>query len=226
VKRLTDYTNEELRDLNQDGIERLIDLECAFEGIPLLPESSPVKPEVNKPQEDLTLFNVDSVSLERKEDAQEIVNLLNGMGRMTRNWQTDGYDLNEESVSFVPQKVFSSEHRQKHKAQEKAAKEIETRYNLAKKEYDGIVKERKSIIDGVSTAVGLAFDEVDKINRYKKQYARYLQLAEGEKDIALNFMKAAHPDEDEYLDEILSKISDDIMLGTQAPADDRAPLPG
>jgi len=225
MKRLTDYTNEELRDLNQDGIERLIDLECCFEGIPLLPESSPVKPEVNKPQEDLNLFNIDDVLLERKEDAQEIVNLLNGMTRMRRDWSTDGYVLNEESVSFKPQKAFSSEHREKHKAQEKAAKEIETRYNLAKKEYDGIIKERKSVIDKVSVAVGLAFDEVEKINRYKKQYARYLQLAEGEKDIALNFMKAAHPDEDEYIEEILGKISDDIMLGTQANPDDRAPLP-
>lgn len=225
MKRLKDYTNEELTELNQSQIETLIDLECAHEGIPLLPER-PEKPETNKPEEDLTVYYISDVKLKNKEDAQQIVNLLNGMARMRRDWNTNGYDLEEDSVSFKLEKVFSSECQQKYKAQTAAAKEIEDRYKSAKKEYDDIVKQRKAIIDEVSDTISDAYAEFRKIEQYKKQYARYLELAEGEKDIALNFMKAAHPDEDEYIDSIILKISDDIMLGNKIIPDTRVPLPG
>jgi len=224
MKRLTDYTNEELRDLNQQQIEDLIDLECAHEGVPLLPEM-PVKPEVNKPQPDLTLYQVSGLYLKHKEDADRLIELINSMPRMEEKYYKEGYFDREEMERVQEVKVFSEDAKMRTKAQANAAKELEDQYRFAKKEYNKIAEQRKDIIDRVNDAVCNAFDEYNKEQVYKKQYARYLQLAEGEKDIALNFMKAAHPHEDEYIEEILGKISDDIMLGTQVAADERAPLP-
>jgi len=225
MKRLEGYTNEELRILTQAQIETLVDLECAHEGIPLLPEV-PVKKEVNKPQPDLTLYLVPSVYFKNKEGANQIIELMNSMPRMGDKYYNYGYVNIEECVTLSEVKVFSEDAKLRTKSQTEAAKEIENQYESAKKEYDKIAEQRSDIINRINGAVGDAFDEYRKMEKYKKQYARYLQLAEGEKDIALNFMKAAHPNEDEYIEEILSKISDDIMLGNKINPDTRAPLPG
>lgn len=225
MKRLEDYTNEELRILTQAQIETLVDLECAHEGIPLLPEL-PEKPVVNKPQPDLTLFHVSAVYFKNREDADQVIELMNSMPRMHNKYYNDGYiDLDDPVVSSEV-KEFSEDAKLRTKSQAEAAKEIEDQYKSLKNEYDKVASKRKDIIKNVREAVSEAFDEYRKMEQYKKQYARYLQLAEGEKDIALNFMKAAHPDEDEYIEEILGKISDDIMLGNKINPDIRAPLPG
>jgi hypothetical protein len=224
MKRLEDHTDEELVSLSQQQIQDLIDLECAHEGIPLLPEM-PKKPEIKKPEPDLTLYEVPDACFQNQEDANRVIDLMNSLPRMHQEYYGKGYVKSKELETIRMKKEFSEEARIRTKAQTASANEAENRYEKEKKTYDDIANQRKDVIDKVTEAVNEAFYEFRKISQYKKQYTRYLQLSEGEKDIALNFMRAAHPGEDEFIDKMLSSMSDDIMLGTQVPADDRAPLP-
>ena len=227
MKRLDDYSNEELLILKQEEIERLIDFECAHNGVPLLPDP-PDKPIVKNPDPDLELYYIEGFCLQNKEDADRVIEIINSMSRMKDEYYNRGYVSDDDLVNFTIKKEFSKHLKNLSKGQRETARKIEENYKELKDAYDRIVQDRKEIINMVNSAITDAREEQNKIIRFKRLYARYLQLAEGEKDIAMNFLKAAtNEDDHEYIDKmLLTAVVNDTMLGVKVDPDTSAPMPG
>ena len=61
IKRLEDYTEQELLDLTEEQTIELIDIECAFNGVRMLPEL-PAKPSSEKPQPTANMARVMNIN--------------------------------------------------------------------------------------------------------------------------------------------------------------------
>ena len=74
--RFTEMTDAELLALTETELEELIDLECAYEGIPLLPPKpeEPIKPANLRP--DTSVFHFDDIYITDPEEARRAEELL------------------------------------------------------------------------------------------------------------------------------------------------------
>jgi len=210
MKRFTEYTYDELVKLTQSEIETLVDLECAHEGIPLLPPEVPVKPYKPKDVEpDVTYYQFSHYpAFVTREDAWAASELLKQFDMPNTEWcygRGKSYDL-YKGVKKRPETDISAKeaYTESHYAQVAEAKSRyemdEAAYNEANTEYKDIEKKRAAVSQDVFKHIAEAKAHFAKIKRYCDEFRRYLKLAEGSRQIAWNFMKSAHPDEEEFIE--------------------------
>jgi len=224
MKRLEEYTNDELMKLTDKEIETLIDLECAHEGVPLLPEDVPVKPA--KPSEDLepdvTYYEFStSPEFMTQADAVAAAELIKQFDSPDTEWtygRGKSFDMfkgvkKRTQVDIVSKKAFTAAHHAKiADAKSKYEMELDA-YDKAQREYDSIAKNRRQTSQSVYDRLSEAREHFAKIQRYCTEFKRYLKLAEGSRQIAWNFLKSAHPEEDEFIDsEVRTKLAVDAVV--------------
>ena len=97
MKRWYDYTDEELLEIHGDpeAFAKLLDLECAYEGAPLMPEDPGPKPEVCAAQHDVTLYAVGGINVDNPEDAARFGKNGIELVRNVYNWNHEEIKLYE-----------------------------------------------------------------------------------------------------------------------------------
>jgi len=206
IKRLEDYTDAELVNLTEEQVIDLIDLECGYEGVKLLP-TLPDRPVKNNLAEDWEVWDVPAMTLGDKNDAAEIIAFALGKSHVITHYVPGpGYkrygeiDPNHE-IGITPRKLFSRDHYKTIDVQLQQYESTKKNYDDAKKEYDEIAKARSSIIDSINNAISEARSTAQRLSRLEQASLRYLTLAHGDKEIAKRFMLDAYKENADTIEE-------------------------
>jgi len=206
IKRLEDYTDAELVNLTEEQVIDLIDLECGYEGVKLLP-TLPDRPVKNNLAEDWEVWDVPSMTLADKKDAAEIIAFALGKSHVTTYYVPGpGYkkygeiDPNYE-LGITSKKMFSRDHYKTIDVQLQQYESTKQNYDKAKSEYDEISKARSEIIGTVNEAISDARSTAQRLSRLEQASLRYLTLAHGDKEIAKRFMLDAYKENADAIEE-------------------------
>jgi hypothetical protein len=196
MKRIDEMSREEIIALTDDQINILIDYECAIEGKPLLP-IKPVEPQKVSVEADVEIYEVCGVVTT---DIDHAARILTAAESGTLHKTDYDYGVGSEFTRLVPmseyqkpeiksRKVFSAGKWDEVRNAVNAYKTAKIQYEKDKKEYDEVASERSEISDRIWETVSEARNEEYRRERIKVDYDRYMQLAENNKTIAMNFLK-------------------------------------
>jgi hypothetical protein len=190
-QRFDDLDDATVLQLTADQISRWIDITCAIEGVPLLP-AEPVMPESVDFTPDTTAYEVEGLIFANAEDAAKMVALLRGMTVYGAQYcNCPGYKrvLTVKTGFVVDMKEFFSPARwDTIKAAGADASRQENLYNAAMIEYNKIIEARRHIVDSISERVEAVHQREGQRDRIRTEFARYLDLANGDQAIALRFL--------------------------------------
>jgi hypothetical protein len=195
----------ELINVTQDDISRYVDLACAEEGIPLLPEQAPIAPDAEAVADDMTVYEIAGILFPRREDAQKVCDLVATLEHGSTNYISgpsyrQKYEPTEgDSVSVQTRRLLSPQKAASLKGAILVIERAKKEYQDTKKEYDRIVEARAEIVTRIDEAVRKAQSAQWRRDGLMKEYQRYLDLAQGIKTIALRFLEAARPESRELL---------------------------
>ena len=79
MKRLTEYTNEELINLTKEEYDELIDFECMYAGAPLSIETPTYKELPSIPEPEVVLYQVVGFLFEDESEAKEFLKVVNNI---------------------------------------------------------------------------------------------------------------------------------------------------
>lgn len=200
MKRYTDYTQDELANLTDEELTGLVDLECAINGVPLLPEK-PEEPQRVASGPSTPVYKVPEQEFLSFADAEAVREFI--LGRASRvdtryNWgKSKSYYVIKKEVpelSVQTQQAYTAEEFDRLEtvlaAEDRAAKEHDERES----EYKRIKSLRQEADETVRQAVTEAIRFVNKRERYKAAGERYKRLAGGDEEQAKVFMIEAYPD--------------------------------
>ena len=204
LKGVDDYTYKELAMMNDEELQRLVDLECMVSGV-IKPESLPeLQEEPSVPEPDLVVYNIDNFYFTNKQDALDVLDLLLQCRSICRiDWTKDyKYPVKRnipptiESLRVYDQKVIADmqevfKHRDSIRPYNK---QIQDACKESGEEYQEICDE----------VYKKYYDAVQKYNRFiaaQNLYVQYKELSNGCSEIAKNFFMQS--DYAEFWDEII-----------------------
>uniref|UniRef100_A0A6M3IZK9 Uncharacterized protein n=1 Tax=viral metagenome TaxID=1070528 RepID=A0A6M3IZK9_9ZZZZ len=206
LKRLEDYTNEELLALSSENIDILIDLECAHAGVQLLPDK-PVPVVGNEINPDIDVFEVkvESNYFANREDAAEVVDLISSKKRMHLGYvsgpsykrKIKGPDISPIDIRIS--KIFSEDLWSRIGIETEMIESKRKEYDEKKKEYDHIVESRQEISGTVFNKISAARQEKHMFDMLCNEARRYLKLSLGDKEIAMRFMIDVRPKDEQMI---------------------------
>ncbi|MBU3193494.1 L-rhamnose mutarotase [Clostridium algidicarnis] len=195
MKRYNDLSQVELTKLSTEEIQRFIDLECALNGIPLLP-SEPVKPEIKKIDADMEGYEVAGFYFKDKSQALDLLDKVTSLDIYSKSYGSETLERIESSSYGFPkieiQKYFSNEYYLLTKSEKERYENLKKNYKKEKQSYDEAYEEYKKCHDEVWNAVYEAVEETNARDRFKGQFERYLELSSNDKVVAMNFLKNAY----------------------------------
>lgn len=208
MKRLDEFTDEELLGLTTAQIEAIIDRECAEEGV-LLPGDRPVQP-VTPPglQPDVPIYMVPEARFTNPEDATKLVAFIKALESRT-GWRYNfgaGYskiaEPAPEDIAIGQESLFSAEQW----AQRGTAVEVHSRATEAFKKdlkrWEDGTADRKRAADAVYRRVEQASADRRRRERMEQLWKRYVELADGDTRLAWKFLIAANPDAADVIPEL------------------------
>lgn len=219
MKRLTAYTRAELAELTEDEIQKLIDLECASEGIALLPPKPEKTPELELPEPDLKAYVVAGIIVSDMKHASRLLETITS-GTIFKSDYSGDYNrkylkpLKQADYNYPKieqESYYSPELYDELKRREKAHKEQYGAWKQLEKQYDEALEARQSIASEVFKAINEARDYYFEIERIRSQFERYLVLAENNRQIAMNFLeKVANLEPYEGLRDELLQLKEEV----------------
>lgn len=211
MKRWIDLTEKEILNLSDDQVDRYVDYECAINGHPLLPVM-PSMPNKSSAIPDITGFAVGGIFFKEAEHAHQMLNLLETLESYSieylpgGDYRCKGLKLNTD-YSVSTDKFFSPEHWEECRNQQRALIEAEKEYGEAKKDYDDAINERSNTYSWIWDRVyEVRAAERDR-QRVRDEFGRYLELAEGDRGIAMNFLKARRTVDSDLESELMGLVS-------------------
>lgn len=198
MKRLSEHSREELANLTDEQYDMLVDLECMHEGAPLSIEKPRYKEVPTVPEPDVEVYEVCGFVLTDKAEADKLVEVINTL---------------QSCVEIDYNYRISSDYRYISEKKVKPAKEIRTREVYTRDEYNAIqstleniktIKEyndelredyeerceqRNNVIHDISEAIRTAVDELEELRAATEVYKKYLDLSNGNEEVAQNFFK-------------------------------------
>jgi hypothetical protein len=204
VKNLNELSDQEILELSDPQIEKIIQYKMAEEGIKLF--KKPIEPEYEEEKEkDLVFWKIDGLSFlfANQEDAVTIAEqlLLKQKNMFTDTWdsstpkslETDrDYSGNVRERFHISNVMYYSQERHAEATitvkQNKKAKET---YDKLLKEYEEAYEASQYIRDEVWNKVFEIRDKYTNFDRLKNLFSQYLELAEKNEEIAWNFLKKA-----------------------------------
>lgn len=209
MKTIYDMTDGELLALDDDAISRHIDIECAKQGIPLLPEypAAPIKP---TPTPDVAVHQIgngyaDALLFTDAAEAAEVARAINSArSRVTLQYAGGSFDYRivaptDESVTMRETMHYSPEHWNREREAVVAAAEAKKRYDSELEAYRKAQKERQAIAGEIHERISEAYERAQRRHFLETQYGRYLQLAENDGRVARKFLVDAYADAREVL---------------------------
>ena len=191
MKRYNEMTDAELLELTNEQIATLIDYECALDGVPMLPPDPGPAPTLSMPPMDTKVYEVVGVLVMDSEHAGRILDAITS-GPLFKTEYGSNYLIphKESDYSFPEIKTKSVYSQEQWATIAPAVKEHETakkEYDRTARDYNEGIKARKDITDAVNSAIRNASDCEYERQTLRREFARYLELAEGNKNIAMNF---------------------------------------
>lgn len=198
MKKLEDYTNKELSLLTDEEVTNLIDIECMRAGVPLSITPKPILKEVPTIKNPTTeIYMVDNYYFMDKEEADSLADLLTSIkSRVTTdyNYNAGGSDYKYykeyNTVTNVKNTLcYSKEEYIDLQNVLKLKNDIENYNKESINNYNKSMSERNEIVNIVWNAIRNAQDEMRKINEALNIYKKYIELSDGNEEIAQNFFK-------------------------------------
>lgn len=194
LKRIAELTNGELVALTDEDITNIIDLECAHRGIPLLPADPGPKPEVAYPPCDLTMYSVAGFLVQSIGEAESIMIALTNAfhSDYTSDYNIrfakplDGYQKHIETVQ-----IYSKAQHEVAMRIKKDTADVVVRWEAESGLYKEIFQRREEIADELYRARKRAINDFERRQQIRRDFARYLKLADGNIQIALRFLEDA-----------------------------------
>lgn len=196
MKRINELTESELLELTDEQISNMVDYECAVEGVPMLPPHPGPAPFVEKCKPDIDIYTVGGVYCATAEDAARI---LDAIANATTIFKTDGYSDDKRYIAIPPgdyyypkveiEKGISATAYAAWKDQNAGLKELIGAYKEQRSTYDDAYKSREEIVQRVNNFISDARRNSYTRDCLRADFARYMELAEGNRRIALNFLE-------------------------------------
>jgi hypothetical protein len=204
MKAFEELTDDELTALSEATIQRYIDLFCAEEGIPLLPEQAPTAPNKRAIEPDQIGYLM-SIWFVHERDAITIANKAAELPRVTKEYKSvpgKGYHstyrfepiASGSAVTVMPDKAYSLDQFAKCGEQIAEFESEKQQYADARAEYDKAVEQRQRASLKFRERIRAASSTINQRRRYQATFDRYLDLAEQNRRTACRFMVNTHPD--------------------------------
>lgn len=198
MRRIDDYKNEELVALTDEEINMIIDLECAFEGVPMLPpEPKPLEDTpLEKTEVGYKIDDMESVYFSQ-EDAEEILKLIMSKPMLVsdynRNYEVQFLRQADRTVPKVSKRLFYNENTAATEENRRLQlKPLKTNYEAAKKVYDEALKGRSGVQELVFEKIREAQSIEATKQRYNTIWDTYINMAKGDITIAADFFVKAY----------------------------------
>lgn len=201
MRSIENLTDTELLALTDEEVTSHIRLRKAEEGIRILPE--PVLPalkEIAGP--DIQVFEIAGYAFHEREKAEEIANVINKHVPQSTSIDYDYYRgdgkyrytkaNNTALVSVAVEQVYSPTKYSEIRDAVESNKRIQESYNKVKREYDDETDKAADIVSAIYDRIQGARDMANEVENHKLNIGNYLELAQGDVEVAWNFFKKAY----------------------------------
>lgn len=208
MKRLHELTPEDLMALTMEQIDELVSVECAHRGVPL-PTQAPAPPEPCSAQPDVQCFRVNvDVRFGSREEAEAFVQYLHGLCILDtaslggRSWEGP-YELiprdPDTDGQISQERHWTPAHHLQHaKALERYKRDKEA-YDKNRREFESTNSERTIVTREVWGAIEEARDAHQTAEHLRSRFLDYCKIADGDEAVALKFLLAATPHDEEFV---------------------------
>lgn len=229
MRRLDDYTNDELCQMSEQDVAHLVEVECAHAGAPLLPDhpgEAPAKSDDLAPT--MTVHVVADHSFVTHEDATRVAELIGSIETADVGYVSGpSYSkkvrrVRRQTPSISTDAVYSEEQANRIAANLEHYEDQKSEWSRRKSEYDEAVEKREGVRSRVRTAISEAKDAEQHLLDARARFDRYLGLADNDHHIAWRFFANAYASmaEDEQIRDMLrpADFVDDLLeAGVSAP---------
>lgn len=210
VIRFSDLAVDEKLKLTDEEVEKFIDLECAFEGVKLIPcPEKPVEPEMEEKETYYQIGYISDLEFKNIEDAEKVLKLLKTC-QIVCNSHLGDYNYVSKVKNFDKQiNVYTAYSKEDIEANRKALegyKKKKESYAELKKEYNKELESKTFIEDKI-------WDEINHLRGIKQMqddiiftYQKYYVMAKEDSVIAMQFLENAYS---EKLDKIKETIGEE-----------------
>ena len=215
MRRYFDLTNKEILALTDEQINDLIDLECAIEGKPLLPECPPLPPQP-KFEPDAIWYSIrelsSSILFHCPEAAASVIRAIVESGAASRKYlpgsDYSAYRLdNLDELTIEQVKIYSEGQWASHAEAHSAFLKAKEQYRSAKAAHDAAVKERADVTKEVTFHINRILNIEKRKDDIRRIYNRYLALSDNNRNIAMNFLEKVEDVPDDLKAELLKEAA-------------------
>jgi len=199
MKRYNEMTPEELVALTDEQIRRLIEIEVAFAAIK--PVEIPIEPTLEAAGITAGVIGYkigESVFLDEKDAlAVQALPVLKEAYAYNISYSHRWLEPAEHKVEKIA--FYRQEDVLRIGAALKENEQRRTAYKDQKRQYEAFLEKTTDISNKIWGAVREAKEALDKIEAAKRAYRKYLELADGDHEIAVKFFRDAFKDEEELI---------------------------
>lgn len=204
MKGFDRLTDAEILALTDDQIAYYMDLACAEEGAPLMPPDPGREPTKPAYQPDVTLHACGGFLFFDAETAARVADVVNGLRRAeTKYVSGPRYEktahIETDPVRLTTEKVYSPELWDQIKNEVNDYGERKQSWDARVKEHTEASKARDKVTAWIREKIEQVRDDDYQRERYTRELARYIELAEGDREMAVRFLFKAHPEAEKYL---------------------------
>ena len=191
MKKITEMTHDEIVALTEKDLERLVDLECAETGVPLM-DAPPEKPISPIWDDTNNAFAIECIIFDNRESAEIVQSCLRAQKRHIHRFH---YGKCEESDLAIKEVFYiDNEEADRREPIKEAYSAKLAKYNDLRAEYDKLRNRRNALADPIYSIYRDSIAKESVCTLLTRESARYFELAEGNIQVALNFLTQAFPD--------------------------------
>jgi hypothetical protein len=200
MKRIYEMTENEKLDLTDEEVARLIDYECALDGVPMLPPDPGPKPQRVEMNPDCRVYEIAGFMVKEADAAAKILEAFQGAQLYREAYPSGDYstkylnpllagDYNLPKIET--KQIHSAEQWDQIKGSWEQSKAATTQWDSINTLYQKALKERAATSDSVWEQIRNARSDRYSRNQLREEFARYLDLADGNRGIAYRFLEKA-----------------------------------
>jgi len=206
MKRIHEYTDVEILEISLDEakVSTIIDLECAYRGIPLLPTNPGEQPTSKSYPKDAPYYDVVGVKVKTPEAAARILEAITKEDLVATTYHDGEYVLVPSTrddyhyPSISPSSCFLPETYDKLKDSIVKTKQELAAWDKLQSTYDNALKERATVSKDFYHRLDVIKQTATDFQELKLSYVRYLQLADNNTIIARNFLLDSLKSQEKY----------------------------
>ena len=198
MKRLSEHSREELVNLTDEQYDMLVDLECMYEGAPLSIEKPRYKEVPTVPEPNVEVYEICGFVLTDKAEADKLVEAINALQscvELDYNYRVsnDYRYISEKKVKPAKEirtrEVYTRDSYQAIQSILENIKIIKEYNDEIREDYEERCEQRNNVIHDISEAIRTAVDELEALRAATEVYKKYLDLSNGNEEVAQNFFK-------------------------------------